>query len=64
MLSGDIIHGVTMVDLFCFETSWEGYTCDYVDAGGGACKHHTLLLASAASYQQHRCGQTQPCAKA
>lgn len=35
-LFGDIIHGVTMVDLFFFETSWEGYTCDYVDAGGGA----------------------------
>jgi hypothetical protein len=35
-LFGDVIHGVTFVDLFFFETSFQGYTCDYVDADGGA----------------------------
>jgi hypothetical protein len=35
-LFGDLCHGVTMINLFFFETSFEGYTCDYVDAGGGA----------------------------
>eukprot|EP01051_Picozoa_sp_SAG22_P011761 SAG22_NODE_1161_length_5307_cov_55.889593_3_plen_74_part_00 len=29
-------HGVTNLDLFLFETSLMGYTCDYVDADGGA----------------------------
>jgi hypothetical protein len=35
-LFGDLSHGVTNLDLFLFETSLMGYTCDYVDADGGA----------------------------
>lgn len=35
-LFSDVNHGVTFIDLFFFETSWQGYTCDYVDADGGA----------------------------
>ena len=35
-LFGDMSHGVTNIDLFLFETSLMGYTCDYVDADGGA----------------------------
>ena len=35
-LFGDLSHGTTHIDLFLFETSLMGYTCDYVDADGGA----------------------------
>jgi hypothetical protein len=34
--AGDMSHGVTNIDLFLFDTSLMGYTCDYVDADGGA----------------------------
>ena len=33
---GDIAHGVTRFDMFLFEPSTSGYTCDYVDSDGGA----------------------------
>ena len=33
---GDLAHGVNRFDLFLFEPSTSGYTCDYVDADGGA----------------------------
>ena len=33
-LFADLAHGVTMINLFDFDTSWEGYTCDYVDGDG------------------------------
>ena len=32
----DLAQGVTLINLFEFQTSWEGYTCDYVDGDGGA----------------------------
>ena len=36
MFFSDIAHGVTRFDLFLFEPSTSGYTCDYVDGDGGA----------------------------
>eukprot|EP00039_Didymoeca_costata_P021098 m.343405 g.343405 ORF g.343405 m.343405 type:complete len:1268 (+) comp22801_c0_seq1:126-3929(+) len=36
MFFNDIAHGVTRFDLFLFEPSTSGYTCDYVDSDGGA----------------------------
>jgi hypothetical protein len=33
---GDLAHGVDRFDLFKFEPSTSGYTCDYVDGDGGA----------------------------
>jgi hypothetical protein len=35
-LFGDLAHGLSFVNLFDLETSFSGYTCDYVDADGGA----------------------------
>ena len=35
-LFGDLAHGVNRFDLFLFEPSTSGYTCDYVDSDGGA----------------------------
>ena len=32
----DIAHGVKIFDLFLFESSISGYTCDYVDTDGGS----------------------------
>ena len=32
----DLSHGVKIFDLFQFESSISGYTCDYVDADGGS----------------------------
>ena len=34
LLFQDVIHATMMFDLFFFEPSLEGYTCDYVDADG------------------------------
>ena len=36
MFFGDLAHGVTRFDLFLFQPSTSGYTCDYVDSDGGA----------------------------
>ena len=36
LLFQDVIHATTMFDLFFFEPSLEGYTCDYVDQDGGS----------------------------
>lgn len=33
---GDLTHGITRFDMFEFEPSTSGYTCDYVDSDGGA----------------------------
>ena len=33
---GDLSHGITRFDLFNFDPSTSGYTCDYVDSDGGA----------------------------
>jgi hypothetical protein len=32
----DLSHGITRFDMFLFEPSTSGYTCDYVDSDGGA----------------------------
>ena len=39
----DLAHGVKVFDLFAFESSISGYTCDYVDIDGGSCKCSSSL---------------------
>eukprot|EP00937_MAST-01D_sp_MAST-1D-sp2_P004985 g4985.t1 len=46
---GDIAHGVKLLNLFQFQPSAEGYTCDYVDADGGsyeAVRYHLNCLGA------------------
>ena len=35
MLFGDLAHGLKVASLFCFDTSFSGYTQDYADSDGG-----------------------------
>ena len=51
-LFGDMSHGVTNIDLFLFETSLMGYTCDYVDPDGGAVRLSSLDYQSFALCNQ------------
>ena len=39
----DLAHGVKVFDLFAFESSISGYTCDYVDIDGGSCECSSSL---------------------
>eukprot|EP01045_Picozoa_sp_COSAG04_P001683 COSAG04_NODE_57_length_30587_cov_86.784632_7_plen_97_part_00 len=58
----DLAHGVKVFDLFAFESSISGYTCDYVDIDGGSCECSSSLSiffqAENQRDQATRCTQT------
>ena len=50
----DLAHGVKVFDLFAFESSISGYTCDYVDIDGGSCECSSVSIFFQAESQRDK----------